>query len=155
MTFLARIAQEELAIAANLSNLVNGHARGAITPHAPSGDSVIVIQMGPTQVPAVARILRSQWPSITALNFNQGQEFHVRLRQHKKTGVCLVYCSISWDDKHPRLGPDGKKMARPSSIFSEVVQRGRLCRDQSQFEAAIADIRRELGIGANLLPRGT
>lgn len=145
--FLEKYEQRELAALSEIGGPL-------VRRQPPSGDSVITIEMGPNQVPSVAKILRSQWPSITALNVNQGQEFHVRLRQHKKTGVCLVYCSISWDDvKHPKFGPDGKRMVRPSSIFAEVVQRGRLCKSRSQFEEAIADIRRELGIGANLLPQ--
>lgn len=150
LTFLMKPEQRELARLAGIDR-----PGSTALQRAPTGDSIIVIHMGPTQVPAVARILRSQWPSIESLNFAQGQEFHIRMRQHKKTGVCLVYCSISWDDRHPRFGPDGKKMARPQSIFDEVVQRGRLCRNQGQFEAALVDIRRELGIGANLLGEQT
>jgi hypothetical protein len=106
---------------------------------APSGDSIITIHLGPSQVPEVARILRSEWPTITAFNPNVGPEFHVRMRQHKTSKVCIIYASVD-----SRAAPRGAR-----SIFGDVTQRGRVVRTPQQIETAIDEIRRELGIQAS------
>ncbi len=100
------------------------------------GDSIIIIHMGPGQTPEVARILRSAWPTVTALNYSQEREFHVRLRQHSATKVCIVYASV---------GHTSKNRHQPS-IFGDVIQRGRLARTPEQIKAAIVEIKKELGI---------
>lgn len=139
MTFLTRSEQADLA---QLSGITDGRYRAASAPSSGGGivraggaDTVITIHLGPDQTPQVARILRSQWPSVAAFNYSEGREFHVRLRQHVGTGVCLVYASVSVPRNDPR-----------PSIFAEVLQRGRLCRNPSQFEQAVAELRQELGI---------
>lgn len=128
---LARTDSRELAASAGIVD-----ARGRSLATAGRGDSVIIIHLGPDQSPEVARILRSHWPTITALNYAEDREFHVRLRQHRLSGVCLVYASVTRTEKN-RSAP---------SIFGDVVQRGRLVRSPDGFPAAIAEIRRELGI---------
>ncbi len=126
------LASQELAREAGL--LERGPR--AIHNTAPRGDSIIVIHLGPGQVPEVAHILRSQWKTVTALNYALGCEFHVRLRQHQPSGVCIVYASVSRSSKN--------RDAR--SIFGDVVQRGRVVRTPDQIKAAIVEIRKELGI---------
>ena len=91
----------------------------------------------------MAKIWRSAWPTITALNYAQGREFHVRLRQHKSSGVCLVYGSV-------HINPKNRDR---QTIFAEVIQRGRLCRSVAQVHQAIEIIKQELGIeGPGKLP---
>jgi len=104
----------------------------------PSGkaDCLIVIHLGPAQRPEIARIWKSQWPTVTALNYSEGREFHVRLRRHDKTGYFLVYASVTRTSKN----------ADKQSIFAEVLQRGRVCRSLDQVKAAIPIIKKELGI---------
>jgi len=115
--------------------------------HSRCGDSIIVIHLGPDQTPEVARILRSQWPTVTALNYAQEREFHVRLRRHSVTGVFLVYASVGISSKNK-----GRK-----SIFGDIIQRGRIAKTPDQIKAGIEEIRAELGIppfGGTSLPFG-
>jgi hypothetical protein len=132
LTAIELASQLELA---QLSGIVD--ARGRFLNRAgQSTDTLITIHLGPDQTPQVARLWRRAWPTVTALNFSQGREFHVRLRQHQASGVCLVYGSVSITPKN----------RHQHSIFAEVVQRGRLCRNLSQVHAAIETIKKELGI---------
>lgn len=136
MSALALPTPLELAVEAELVIDVGGGQTREVCRHASPGDSVIVIHLGPGQIPEVARILRSEWPTVTALNPSEGPEFHVRMRQHKRTKVCLIYASID-----SRKAPPGTR-----SIFGDVVQRGRVVRTPQQIQVAIAEIRQELGI---------
>lgn len=117
------------------AGLLEGGPRSVMNT-APRGDSIIVIHLGPDQRPEVAHILRSQWPTVTTLNYAQEREFHVRLRQHKGTGVCIVYASVGQSPKNRHR----------KSIFGDVIQRGRLARTPEQIKAGIEQIRIELGI---------
>lgn len=137
---LSLLSSRELALEAGL---VSSHSSRLSAPRASAGDSVIVIHLGPGQTPEVARILRSEWPTVTALNPNIGPEFHIRMRQHTRTKVCLIYASV--DAKAWRRSKPGYPGSLPS-IFADVVQRGRVVRTPQQIETAIAEIRRELGI---------
>jgi hypothetical protein len=93
------------------------------------GDATILVTLGPNQTPSRIAIRRSAWPSRTALNFSEGREFHMRLRQHTGTGVYLVYGSVT--------RPDGS-----------IVQRGHLCRSLADVSRIIPLLRKELGIEA-------
>ncbi len=135
MTSLSSFHPEPLALC-HTAGIVDSKGR-EIAPRATAGDSVIVIHLGPDQTPQVARILRSAWPSVTDLNYSDGKEFHIRLRQHKPTGVCLVYASVSRNTPERRSIP---------SIFAEVVMRGRVCRTREQIHAKIEEISRELKV---------
>ncbi len=136
MSALAIPDSRELAVEAGLmTDPSQSRTSQSSALRAPPGDSIIVIHLGPGQTPEVARILRSEWPTITAFNPGVGPEFHVRMRQHTRTKVCLIYASV--DARHCRGKP---------SIFAEVVQRGRVVRTPQQIEIAIAEIRAELGI---------
>ncbi len=75
---------------------------------------------------------------MTAFNPGVGPEFHVRMRQHTRTKVCLIYASID-----ARKAPP---ITRLKSIFADVVQRGRVVRTPAQIQQAIEEIRKELGI---------
>lgn len=127
--------RESLAYAAGVAVLVNGVYR-TVKPHASPGDSVIIIHLGPGQRPEVANILRSQWPTVTALNYAQEREFHVRLRRHKGTGIFIVYASVGFSDKN----------RSQKSIFGDILQRGRVALTPAQIKAGIEEIRAELGI---------
>lgn len=135
---LERHHQLELA---QLSGIVDARGRAL---HVAGGhaDTLITVHMGPGQTPEVARFWRKEWPTVTALNYSQGREFHVRLRQHRASGVCLVYGSVNLTDKNRH---------RPS-IFGDVIQRGRLCRSPQQITAAIVAIKEELGISPSHHP---
>ena len=119
---------------ARLAELVD--SRGQAIKRPSGADTIIVIHLGPGQVPEVAHISRQAWPTVTALNFSEGREFHVRLRRHGPTGVFLVYASVSLSKKTQNL----------PSIFGDVVQRGRVCRTLPQVSSAVGDLKRELGI---------
>ena len=121
---------------AQLSGIVDARWRSPLFGKSSAGDSVITVHMGPDQTPQVAHFWRSAWPTVTTLNYSQGLEFHVRLRQHRASGVCIVYGSVS-------ITPQNRHQP---SIFGDVVQRGRLCRNLSQVHAAIETIKKELGI---------
>lgn len=90
-------------------------------------DSIIHVELGPHVRPSRIRILRSAWPTVTALNFAEGREFHMRLRRHTPTGIYLVYGSVTLPTK-------------------EVRQRGHLCRTIADVERIIPLLRRELQI---------
>lgn len=120
---------------AQLAGLVDARGR-SLKAAQPGADTLITIHLGPGQTPEVAHIWRSQWPTVTALNDTRIREFHVRLRQHVSSRVCLVYASVPLDAKN-RHQP---------SIFGDVLQRGRLCKTTEQIHAAIETIKKELGI---------
>jgi hypothetical protein len=101
---------------------------GLVGPtHSAPGDAIILVTLGPSQIPARIAIKRSAWPSRTALNYSEGREFHLRLRQHEGTGVYLVYGSVT--------RPDGS-----------LIQRGHLCRTLADVERVIPLLRKELGL---------
>lgn len=105
-------------------------------PRASAGDSIITIHMGPGCQPEVARIRRSQWKTVTALNFSEGREFHMRLRRYGNTNYFIVYGSVTRSSKNQHL----------PTIFGDVIQRGRLCQGLDQVKAAIPILRHELGL---------
>jgi hypothetical protein len=94
--------------------------------HSP-GDATILVTLGPEQTPSRIAIRRSAWPSLTTLNYSEGREFHVRLRQHTGTGVYLVYGSVTRPDR-------------------SIIQRGHLCRTLGDVERVIPLLRKELGL---------
>lgn len=114
-TDLSTIARE-VATTAGMQHLVNRSS---------GGDNIIHVELGPQQDPPRIRILRSAWPTVTALNFAEGREFHMRLRRHSPTGIFLVYGSVTLSNK-------------------TVRQRGHLCRTLAAIEAVIPILRREL-----------
>ena len=133
MSALAVPDSRELATLAGLTG--RGPYQHDVERSRSKADSIIVIHLGPGQTPEVARILRSEWPTVTALNPGIGPEFHVRMRRHARTGVCLIYASV-----------DVRQCRGKASIFAEVVQRGRVVKTPQQIQTAIAEIRAELGI---------
>lgn len=101
-----------------------------------AGDTLIQVELGPHVRPSIIRIWRRAWPTVTALNFAEGHEFHMRLRRHTPTGIYLVYGSVTLPNK-------------------EVRQRGHLCRTIADVERVIPLLRRELQIppsGGTSLP---
>lgn len=108
---------------------------GYIRP-APAGDTIITIHMGPGCQPEVARILRSQWKTVTTLNYSEGREFHMRLRRYGHTNYYLVYGSVTRNKRNHHL----------PTIFGDVIQRGRLCRGLDHVKASIPILRHELGL---------
>lgn len=93
------------------------------------GDTIILVELGPEQTPARIYIRRSAWPTCTTLNHghDRGREFHLRLRQHIRTGVYLVYGSVEL--------PGGM-----------IRQRGHLCRTLEEVKDVMPLLRAELEI---------
>lgn len=111
--------QRELAVLCELNLNTSVH------PY--TSDAIILVTLGPQQIPQRIAIRRSAWPSRTALNFSEGREFHMRLRQHDKTGVYLVYGSVTRHD-------------------GSLIQRGHLCRTLDAVGRVIPLLRKELGL---------
>lgn len=123
---------EQLELLADQELLVG--ELGIRASHAtPPAGGTIMIHLGPSCRPEVINILRSQWPTETALNFSEGREFHMRLRRHRATGYYVVYGSVTRAKNDPR-----------QSIFAEVLMRGRVCRTLAAAQKAVAIIRQEL-----------
>lgn len=127
-------AIERLTTQRELADYFQACDRELVAP-SHKAETNIVIHLGPDQNPSVVTIKKSAWPTVTALNHVHGAEFHMRVRRHR-SGVLLVYGSVSKTAKNRHR----------ASIFGDVIQRGRLCRNMADVERAVAYLRSELGI---------
>ena len=118
---LARLepSQRELACETGILD-----ARGGLT-HSRHQHGNIVIELGPGQTPSVIVIPRRNWKTVTALNFAEGREFHMRLRTNGTHFI--VYGSMTQQN-------------------GQVIQRGRICRNMIEVERAMPVLRAELGL---------
>lgn len=115
---LARLepTQKDLALEAGITTASHPHGLGAVT---------IVIHLGPGKSPEWILLDRSRWKTVTALNYAQRGEFHMRLRTNGQHFI--VYGSHSRVPNH-------------------CEQRGYICRSMADVERAIPLLRKELGL---------
>lgn len=121
---MIRLESQSLA-REELSDALYSSRGGGLSTRGSGSDSIIHVTLGPSHVPERVSFWRSKWPTVTALNFAEGREFHMRLRQNRSTGIYLVYGSLTLPNK-------------------EVRQRGRFCRSLRGVEQAIVILRQEL-----------
>ncbi len=120
MSDLIRAEPSQLELAAEAG------IRTAARAHGHFGAGTIVIHLGPGKSPEYILLERSAWKTVTALNFAEGREFHMRLRTNGRHFV--VYGSIHRLDT------------------GTVMQRGFICRSMVDVERCIPTLRKELGL---------